>query len=203
MSLQSAVLLPERSAPADKRRRLAPVAAPQRRRRPRLVYALTALGGAALIAVAQIGLSLAITHDSFALTDLKSQQNTLSLQQESLQDTLAGVDSPQNLAASAASLGMVVAGSPSHLRLSDGAVLGSGEAAGSSSTVDPAGSGAVANALLQKEQAVETPSEEATPDATETTAPVDGVVETPPVTEDAAPDLPPALTEGLPSPTTH
>lgn len=165
-------------------RRLRPVAAPAPRRKPKLAYALAALGGALAIGAAQIALSLAITQDSFALSDLSSQQRELDLRTHALQEELTGLSSPQVLAGEAAELGMVVAGSPSYLRLSDGAVFGAGMGADGTSTVDPNGAGAVGNAL------VTAPPPEAT--VTE-----DGAV--PP----AAPDLPPAITDGLPSPTTR
>lgn len=167
-------------------RQLTTVAAPAPRRRPKLVYALIALGGAAAIGAAQIGLSLAITNDSFVLADLTSQQRELNLQTSALQDELAGISSPQLLATKAAQLGMVVAGSASYLRLSDSAVVGAGMGADGRSTVDPTGSGAVHNALLE----------------VDALPPVSGTeeAETPGATD---PNLPPAITDGLPSPTTR
>lgn len=176
----------ETDAPArTPRRRLEPVTATKPRRKPKLVYAIVALAGAMAIGAAQIGLSLAITQDSFLLASLTSQQHDLDLRTDALQEDLTGLSSPQALASSAASLGMVVAGSPSYLRLSDGAVFGAGAGAGGMSTIDPNGAGAVANALLQ-----------APPAATDETA------------DDAAAgqtqqELPPAITDGLPSPTTR
>lgn len=185
MSLNATVRQPARPitpAPAPERR-LRPVAAPATRRKPKLAYALVALGGALAIGAAQIALSLAITQDSFALASLSSQQRELDLRTNALQEELTGLNSPQVLAGEAAALGMVVAGSPSYLRLSDGAVFGSGMGADWMSTVDPAGAGAVSNAAV------------ATPPA-----------EAPVVQEGAVPpvqDLPPAITDGLPSPTTR
>ncbi len=168
------------------RRRLQPVTGTAVRRRPKLVYALVALGGAMAIGAAQIGLSLAITQDSFTLASLSSQQRELSLRTQALHEELTGLSSPQALATSAAALGMVVAGSPSYLRLSDGAVFGTGSQAGWSSTVDPNGSGAVSNSLLAG--AGLTAAEEGAGDGGTT----------PPAQE-----LPPAITDGLPSPTTR
>lgn len=192
MSLSAtARALPRPSAPTKApERRLRPVERPAARRKPKLAYALIALGGAMAIGAAQIALSLAITQDSFTLADLSSQQRELNLRTHALQEELTGLSSPQLLASNAANLGMVVAGSASYLRLSDGAVFGAGTGAEWYSTVDPNGAGAVSNALL--------------PGATAETAP--------PVTEDGADsttsdsttsDLPPAITDGLPSPTTR
>lgn len=168
------------------RRRLMPVTGTPTRRKPKLVYAIVALAGAMAIGAAQIGLSLAITQDSFVLAGLTAQQHDLDLRTDALQEDLTGLSSPQALASSAAALGMVVAGSPAYLRLSDGAVFGQGVGAGGMSTIDPTGAGAVANALLQ-----------APPAATDDTA-----------VDDAAAgatqqELPPAITDGLPSPTTR
>lgn len=166
-------------------RRLQPVAPPAPRRKPKLAYALVAFAGAMLIGAAQIALSLAITQDSFTLAGLSAEQRDLDLRTHALQEELTGLSSPQVLATNAAALGMVVAGSPSYLRLSDGAVFGTGAGAAVTSTVDPNGAGAVSNALIVP------------PAAAEAEAP-DGA----PVT-DAAQDLPPAITDGLPSPTTR
>ncbi|MBO0979776.1 hypothetical protein [Microbacterium sp. SD291] len=173
------------AAPARPARpRLEPVTGTATRRKPKLAYALIALGGAMAIGAAQIGLSLAITQDSFTLASLSSQQHELDLRTQALQEELTGLSSPQVLAASAASLGMVVAGSPSYLRLSDAAVFGAGTGAGTSSTVDPNGAGAVGNALIQ-------------------TAPAETADEADAATGQSEQPLPPAITDGLPSPTTR
>ena len=72
-SVSTARALPvERPRQTAPERRLHAVGAPAARR-PRLAYALVALGGAVLIAGAQIGLTLATTQDSFVLADLTSQ----------------------------------------------------------------------------------------------------------------------------------
>lgn len=187
----AAALLPSPTVPAERPSpRLTPVTAPARIRRPKLAFALIALAGAALIGGAQIGLSLAITHDSFVLADLNSEQRELDLQTSALEEELAGISSPQLLAVKAADLGMVVAGSASYLRLSDSAVLGANAAASGESTVDPKGSGAVHNALLNQKALL-------TADAAEKKKAEDGTTQT------IDPDLPPPITDGLPSPTTR
>ncbi|MEV4775160.1 hypothetical protein [Microbacterium sp. LWH12-1.2] len=187
MSLNAtARVLPRPSAPTKApERRLRPLERPAERRKPKLAYALIALGGALAIGALQIALSLAITQDSFTLAALNSQQRELNLRTHALQEELTGLSSPQLLASSAAGLGMVVAGSPSYLRLSDGAVFGAGSGADWYSTVDPNGSGAVGNALLQAAH-------------TETTPPAGDEA-----AESTTSDLPPSITDGLPSPTTH
>ncbi|MFK3678778.1 hypothetical protein ACI2IP_13685 [Microbacterium sp. NPDC090218] len=186
MSLNAVVRKPAQPvAPArEPQRRLQPVTRPAVRRKPKLAYALVALGGALAIGAAQVALSLAITQDSFALASLSSQQRELNLRTHALQEELTGLSSPQVLASSAAGLGMVVAGSPSYLRLSDGAVFGTGAGADWTSTVNPDGSAAVTNSLIVEPPPAETATDAV--DAGQTTQ-----------------DLPPAITDGLPSPTTR
>lgn len=192
MSRQAATALrAEPIAPAPRApRRLKPVSAPAPRAKPKLAYALIALAGAAAIGIAQIALSLAITHDSFVLADLTSQQRELNLQASALQDELAGTSSPQLLATKASDLGLVVTGSASYLRLSDSAVLGANSGADGRSTVDPNGTGAVHNALLNDKALAAATQDEAD-------APSNGTAET------VDPTLPPPITDGLPSPTTR
>lgn len=186
MSVESTARLLPAPAPSERQTpRLRPVSAPARRRRPKLAFALIALGGALAIGAGQMVLSLAITHDSFVLADLTSQQRELDLQTRALQDEVTGLSSPQHLAAEADALGMVVAGSASYLRLSDAAVLGANAPAGWASTIDPKGNGAVSNLLLGAAESAAPPANEE-----QTTGGVD-------------PNLPPAITDGLPSPTTR
>jgi len=186
MSLNAVVRKPAQPVTPSRepQRRLQPVARPAVRRKPKLAYALVALGGALAIGAAQVAFSLAITQDSFTLASLSSQQRELDLRTHALQEELTGLSSPQVLASSAAGLGMVVAGSPSYLRLSDGAVFGTGSGADWNSTVNPDGAGAVSNSLIV----------EPVPPAVVTE---DGA------TEQTTQELPPAITDGLPSPTTH
>lgn len=170
------------------RRRLEPVTGTPVRRKPKLAYALAALAGAMAIGAVQIGLSLAITQDSFVLAGLSAQQHELDLHASALQEDLTGLSSPQSLASSAASLGMVVAGAPSYLRLSDGAVFGQGTGAAGSSTIDPNGAGAVSNSLLNDVPVNPSTADDAVPDGT---------------AGQSAQELPPAITDGLPSPSTR
>ncbi|WP_261167345.1 hypothetical protein [Microbacterium sp. Marseille-Q6965] len=202
--------LPSRTAPRPQRheeapaRRLRPVESTLPRRRPRMAYAVLAVGGAVAIAVAQMALSVLTTQDSYRVAELTQQQRELSLEAQALGDAVAGLSSPQYLAANAASLGMVVGGPPTYLRLSDAAIIGSGAAAEGSSSVsaqDPQ----IGNALLGDTPLVTdpgrslqgaVPAEEHPAGATDESPAREA--ETPP----AAPEIPP-LTEGLPSPTTR
>jgi len=174
------------------RRVLTPVPAPVRRRRPRLAYGIVALAGALAIAGAQMLLSVLSTQSSFEISSLTQQQTELTWQKQILYDEVAGLSSPQYLAANATALGMVIDESPSYLRLSDGAILGAQQPAAPASSVDALGRGLVGNSLVSD-----------TPLVTDPDATITGV-EQPPATPGAAENAtPPALTDGLPTPATH
>ncbi|QMU98470.1 hypothetical protein FVO59_15725 [Microbacterium esteraromaticum] len=204
MSLQTARVQP-RPAPRTEppRPRLAPVTAPAARRRPRLAYAALAVGGALAIGAAQMGISLATTQDAFVLAGLNSQQHELGLQKQALHEQLVGMSSPQALAAKADAMGLVVAGSASYLRLSDGQVLGAGDGASWASTVNPNGGTVVGNALL----ASPVPPAEETPTAEDDAAAGDDTAAAESVSDIAVtpiePAAPPVVTDGLPTPVTR
>jgi len=195
-ALNDALLtLPARSPRTTEQpdRHLRPLERP-RRRRPRVAYALIALAGALAIGAAQMGLSLATTESSYRISALTQEKNQLTWQKQELDDRIAGLSSPQYLAANAAALGMVINQSPTYLRLSDGKILGAGKAATASSAIDPLGKNAVGNALVGDTPLV------THPDATIKAPPVDTEEE---VATDAASTLPPPITDGLPTPTTR
>jgi hypothetical protein len=163
-----------------------------RRRRPKLVYGIVALMGALAITAAQMVVSIMTTETSYQLSSLQQQQKTLTYQKQILSDKVAGLSSPQYLAANAAALGMVIGAPPSYLRLSDGALIGSQEASSGASSVDALGRGAVANALVTN-----------TPLVTQPDATIKGVPAAPVTDAAGAPVIPPTLTQGLPTPTTR
>lgn len=163
-----------------------------RRRRPRLAYAIIALSGAVAIAAAQMGISIAMTQGVYEEQALTQQVKALQYESQSLNQQLVGLSSPQYLAANASALGMVINEAPSYLRLSDGAILGSGAAAPWQSTVDAIGRGSVANSLVATAPLV------TAPDAT-----IEGLPEAPVAPTDAVVTGPPALSEGLPAPQTR
>jgi hypothetical protein len=193
----SVVRRPVGSAAPDRadapRRRLQVVDAPARRRRPKLFYGIVAVMGAFLIAAAQMSLSIMTTQGTYEIAALTKEQRDLTYEKQILYDDVAGLSSPQYLAANAAALGMVINEAPSYLRLSDGAILGPSEVAMGSSSVDAIGRGAVANALITDTPLV------TVPDAT-----IDGVpVDVGEVPTGGVGDTPPPLTDGLPTPSTH
>ena len=104
---------------------------------------------------------------------------------------VAGLSSPQYLAANASALGMVVGQTPNYLRLSDGAIVGTGKAASSSSSVHALSRAAVTNALVSGVPLVTDPDASLQSGVT-----VDQtlLLNTP---------TPPAIADGLPTPATH
>ncbi|MFJ6652688.1 hypothetical protein ACIQLJ_07830 [Microbacterium sp. NPDC091313] len=183
-------------APAAPGRRLQAVPVPERRRRPKLAYGVIAVAGAVAIALAQMGLSILTTQSTFEIASLTQQQRDLTLQKQALYDDVAGLSSPQYLAANAAALGMVINESPSYLRLSDGAIVGAGAPASGSSAVDAINRGSVPNALV-----TDTPLVTA-PDATIQGVPL---APTPEQSADGADGsaTPPPISDGLPTPATR
>jgi hypothetical protein len=175
-------------------RRLRAVEAPARRRRPKLLYGVVAVLGAFLSAGTQMALSIMTTQGSYELSALSSQQRDLTFQKQILYDEVAGLGSPQYLAANAAALGMVIDESPSYLRLSDGKLLGAGEVSYGRSSVNAIGRGVVPNALITDTPLV------TSPDATIAGKKVAPVA---PVEDSGVANTPPPITDGLPTPSTH
>jgi hypothetical protein len=175
-------------------RRLRVVEEPSRRRRPKLIYGVVALVGALTIGAAQMALSILTTQGSYELSTLTQEARQLTWQKQILYDDVAGLSSPQYLAANASALGMVIDESPSYLRLSDGALLGAGDAALGASSVDAINRATVPNALITDTPLVTAPG-----------ATIEGVpVETDVVvTDGGVANTPPPLTDGLPTPSTH
>lgn len=184
-------------APAPSRSpRLEVLDSPARRRRPRVVYAIVAIAGVVAIGAAQMGLSIVMTQGGYEEKTLRQEQRALQWESQSLTEELAGLSSPQYLAANASALGMVIEESPTYLRLSDAAILGVGEMASGASAIDALGRGSVPNALVADAPLV------TEPDATIMGVPV---AEIDPLGANGTglTVLPPALSEGLPSPMTH
>lgn len=192
MSTATAARIPAPRRVVQPARRLRAVEAPARVRRPRLAYGIVAVLGAFLIGAAQMTLSLATTQTSYEIAELTAQQRELSWQKQSLYDEVAGLGSPQYLAANAAALGMVINESPTYLRLSDSAVLGAGAAALGATSVDAIGRGSVPNALVT-----------GTPLVTDPDATIEGVPVVVDESTGGVANTPPPLTDGLPTPETH
>jgi len=175
----------------------------QRRARPRIVYALVGVAGLFLILVAQLLISIVLSDGAYQISSLQSTQKELVRDQQTLSERQRILESPQNLAGRAASLGMVGnVNGEGWLRLSDGKVLSSPTAAEGEAGVDLATGSLVTNALLtpellaQQAATAKTPAPGSIPDsATPVTpgAPGDAVAGGQ-VTSDAG---------GIPAPQTH
>lgn len=197
-------------APSRPERHLKPVTTPAKTRKPRVAYALTALFGALLIGGAQMGLSLATTASTYDVLALNKEKRDLVMQTQILQEELAGLSSPQYLAANATASGMVIGASPTYLRLSDGAVVGTGEVA-THPTVNVLTAPLVPNALIADTPLVTAPGSTiggAIPVVTPPVAPVDPNAEVPVGPNAEAPveqeiQLPPVISDGLPTPETR
>ncbi|HYP74193.1 MAG TPA: hypothetical protein VEP72_08890 [Microbacterium sp.] len=191
-AIEPADLLAE--LPALPSRRDAPLHALERplpRRRPRVLYGVIAVGGALLIGAAQMGLSILTTQSSYELSSLTSQQRGLDYQKQMLGDDVAGLGSPQYLAANAEALGMMVGQPPSYLRLSDSAIVGTGAGVAGASAVNALSKAAVGNALVAGVPLVSDPNASLGAGAS--------------VLDDAILNTttPPAIADGLPTPATH
>ncbi|GAA3775118.1 hypothetical protein GCM10022240_28530 [Microbacterium kribbense] len=191
-SVATARSLPVPAGRPDQRRarRLRALDAPARRRKPRLAYGVVAVLGALSIVGAQMAISVMSTQSSYELAALTTQQRQLTWQKQILHDEVAGLGSPQYLAANASALGMVINQSPSYLRLSDGKILGASKASGYYSSVDPLHRGAVANKLIATTPLVTDPAATIEGSAAKTTSALKNVTPVP-------------VTDGLPTVRTH
>lgn len=101
----------------------------QRKARPRLFYAIVTVGGLFAVLIAQLLLSIVVSDGAYQIASLQQQQRELQRDEETLIEAIQVLQSPQNLAVNAVTLGMVSNSSTAYLQLSDGAVLGSAVAA--------------------------------------------------------------------------
>ncbi|MCU1406341.1 MAG: hypothetical protein JWQ43_2644 [Glaciihabitans sp.] len=116
----------------------------QRRARPRLAYALVAVGGLMVIFLAQLMLSIALSNGAYTISSLQVENRNLGRVEGSLNESLEVAGSTQNLAANAQSLGMVSTTAPAFLNLQNGSVIGAAVAAPAAS----ASTSQIANSLL-------------------------------------------------------
>jgi hypothetical protein len=190
---------PETPAPPAERRHIEIVSTrSQRKARPRIVYALSAVAGMAAIVVAQLLLSVGISQGAYEISSLQSAKVELGRTADGVTEDLVRASSPQNLAANAEALGMVANANPVYLRLSDGAVLG----APASAPGAPPAAELVPNALLAGVPLV-TDLQPSGAQGTGVGAPkkADSSVSSP-VTP-ATPAVTPTVADGLPTPTTR
>ncbi|GLK18806.1 hypothetical protein [Herbiconiux flava] len=175
----------------------------QRRARPKIAYAAVVVTGVLAIVITQLMLSIGLSDGAYEISSLQQQQKELDRTNQTLSEQYDSLSSPQNLAASAESLGMVANSAPVYLRLSDGAVLGSPVAAGATGSVT-GGQSLIPNASLNPVTGTAaTPADAAAAAAAGAAADAAATADTasaPPVAEAPA-DVP--WTGALPSPTTR
>ena len=139
----------------------------QRRARPRLAFSLIIIGGLFAVLASQLLLSIALADGAYQISALQAEQKELSRAQQSVTEQLNVLESPQNLAARAESLGLVSNNSAVYLDLATGAVMGAPTAAQAEagSVLGVNGSLLIANALLVDVPGTMTPTEPAITDA--------------------------------------
>lgn len=147
LSAYGAEALPLQGEPVQHRRLRAVDASPKRRMRPRLSYAITTLAAVSGIVVAQLLSSVALSQGAYELSSLRAAHQDLGLEQQSLQEQIGVLSSPQYVSENAQELGMVIDQSPAYLRLSDGKVLGD-PGPGGEATEQPMEKGNVANSQI-------------------------------------------------------
>lgn len=163
MSAAAAYALPERSPQPgrpDKRHIEIVTTRGQRRARPRLAYSLIIIAGLFAVLASQLLLSIALADGAYQISALQTEQKELSRAQQSITEELNVLESPQNLAARAESLGLVSNNSAVYLNLANGAVMGSPSpaGAGAGSVVGANGSLLIPNSLLEGVSSTMTPS---------------------------------------------
>ena len=99
----------------------------------------------AVILGLQLMLSILSQQDAYELNRLSGQQRDLNRVSRVLEQSVEALNSPQNLAENAVSLGMVQNAQPAYLRLSDGTMIGDPKVA----TATPQ-TNTVANAMLSQ-----------------------------------------------------
>lgn len=118
----------------------------QRRARPRIYAALTAIGGIIVILLGQLLMSIALADGAYQIASLQREQRDLVREQHAAEESLEQLSSTQNVVQNAAALGMVPSGDPVFLDVATGAALGS--ARGSTGQVVGAGGNLIGNVLL-------------------------------------------------------
>lgn len=128
LALVDPAVVPSRAPRPDRQHRpelveVTPTAA-QRRARPRIGYAVVAVAALGILLLAQLGISMVLSQGAYTLNSLSAEQTNLSRTQQSLSEQLRVLDSPQNLARNAQSLGMIANSTPVYLDPKTGRVYG-------------------------------------------------------------------------------
>lgn len=87
-------------------------------------FVLFVLGSLTMALIVLLFLNTSLAEDSFRLLNVRQASKDLTIREQTLSEQLAAAESPVGLEQRARDLGMVPAGSPLFLRLSDGKILG-------------------------------------------------------------------------------
>lgn len=126
MSVASLLRTPE---PAPRRRAVLTVVPVREVAAPRAPFVVAVVSLLVTGLIGLLVLNTVLGKDSFHLFELRGENRALLDQEQVLVREVEILRSPATIAEKAAGLGMVPAGPPAFLRLPDGAVLGSAEAA--------------------------------------------------------------------------
>lgn len=118
--------------------------------RPKLHYPVMVCLVMMVIMAAQLATRAIVSEGAFELQDLKQQSMDLQMEQQSLQEQLGVLAAPQNIAAQAQDMDMVIDQSPAFLRLSDGKIMGQ-PGQGGPPTEQPMEDNMVQNSLLDQD----------------------------------------------------
>ena len=139
MSVASLLRTPE---PAPRRRAVLTVVPVREVTRPRAPFVVAVVSLLVTGLIGLLRLNTVLGKDPFHLFELRSENRALLDQEQVLVREVEMLRSPSTIAEKAAGLGMVPAGPPAFLRLPDGAVLGSAEAAQAPLVEEPVTGGA-------------------------------------------------------------
>ena len=147
MSTANAVRLPLPAQEESPRRHLdiAPTRA-QRRARPRIFAALVAIGGIAVILLAQLLMSIVLADGAYRISSLQRDHRDLTREQHAAQERLEQLSSTQSLIENATALGMASSGNPVFLDVATGQALGT--AGAPKGQIVGSGGNLIGNALL-------------------------------------------------------
>lgn len=97
---------------------------------PKLVHGIVALAGLAGIVLAQLAMSVALADGAMEVKAIQQETSEAKLQHQTLSEQIATLESPQNLASSAQSLGMVSSEQQFFISMESGAVTSGADAPG-------------------------------------------------------------------------
>jgi hypothetical protein len=126
----------------------------QRRARPRIVYAIVAMGALGVLLLAQLGISMVLSSGAYTLNSLQAQQTELTRSQQQLDEQLSVLRSPQNLARNAQALGMIANSTPVYLDPKTGTVYGTPTPAAADDAAAATTTNLVPNSLLDGSKVV-------------------------------------------------